>query len=406
MSHTLKLTSCLIVAIVLLAAGRPLLRAQTACDPSISPPNADNSFSLPSSVFEGEPFYEDVHICGVPGGTSIRVKVAFVSATTGLTVFSNLAPTDINGVAPVEVPSGLPADQYNLTFSSPDAPGLTTGPGSGLVNVLKGGALSAMNGMYIFLFQAVSASGVPAGAPKQTHILGSFIADGKGNITGGEADINSPLGVEEKVQITGSYTLDYTGRGTLSLASSLGALRFSVSFGGTQREGAPGGYESGAFTSAAGSALIGTGTLKFVDPGFQAGPLYSNTIIRLQGESACDATCLATGGFAAPFAVSGSLCLGCLPPSAADGPELYRAVFNLVAGNSTKWGMVQTGSLGATDGFARSVMSAATGSATGMPQRYAVYAVDSADEYLLSLDPHNRAALVSGKVIAGNENYH
>ena len=41
-----------------------------------------------------------------------------------------------------------------------------------------------------------------------------------------------------------------------------------------------------------------------------------------------------------------------------------------------------------------------------MPQRYAVYVVDGQNEYLLSLDPHDHASLVSGKVIATDERYH
>jgi hypothetical protein len=62
--------------------------------------------------------------------------------------------------------------------------------------------------------------------------VGSFIADGKGDITGGVEDINlnQVSGGSNEVAITnGSYTINSDGRGTLTLNESAGTFTFSIS---------------------------------------------------------------------------------------------------------------------------------------------------------------------------------
>ncbi len=58
--------------------------------------------------------------------------------------------------------------------------------------------------------------------------VGSFIADGKGNITGGAEDINLVTGSNEFDFTSGSYDISGDGRGTLSLVDSSGTLTFSI----------------------------------------------------------------------------------------------------------------------------------------------------------------------------------
>jgi len=60
---------------------------------------------------------------------------------------------------------------------------------------------------------------------------GSFIADGKGAITGGTEDVNLIFangGAGELAFTGGSYTINGDGRGTLSLIDSTGTLTFSI----------------------------------------------------------------------------------------------------------------------------------------------------------------------------------
>jgi hypothetical protein len=58
--------------------------------------------------------------------------------------------------------------------------------------------------------------------------VGSFTADGKGNITAGAEDINLATGANQLTFTSGSYTVSGDGRGMLTLVDSSGTLTFSI----------------------------------------------------------------------------------------------------------------------------------------------------------------------------------
>ncbi len=58
--------------------------------------------------------------------------------------------------------------------------------------------------------------------------VGSFIADGNGNITGGVEDVNLANGTSNFLFTSGTYAIDPDGRGTLKLTNSTGTLEFSI----------------------------------------------------------------------------------------------------------------------------------------------------------------------------------
>jgi len=58
--------------------------------------------------------------------------------------------------------------------------------------------------------------------------VGSFTADGKGDVTGGAEDVNLATGANEFSFTGGSYTVNADGHGTLSLIDSSGTLTFSI----------------------------------------------------------------------------------------------------------------------------------------------------------------------------------
>jgi hypothetical protein len=59
--------------------------------------------------------------------------------------------------------------------------------------------------------------------------IGSFIADGNGNITGGVEDVNIPGSGNQTIAYTAStYSIQADGRGTINLINSTGPLSFSV----------------------------------------------------------------------------------------------------------------------------------------------------------------------------------
>ncbi len=82
-------------------------------------------------------------------------------------------------------------------------------------------AVSALDGQYAFLCQGDTTRGKEAA-------IGSFTADGLGNITAGVVDFNSPEGALLDQSLTGTYTLDYTGNGELALRTPTSALRYAL----------------------------------------------------------------------------------------------------------------------------------------------------------------------------------
>ena len=73
-----------------------------------------------------------------------------------------------------------------------------------------GGSEARLGGNYAFLFRGFKNG-------KQVLQAGSFVADGKGNVTSGVADLMSTASVNTNVAVTGTYTVDSTGHGTMSL---------------------------------------------------------------------------------------------------------------------------------------------------------------------------------------------
>jgi hypothetical protein len=85
---------------------------------------------------------------------------------------------------------------------------------------------SNLQGQYAFSMTGTDAS---TGTDEPFTRIGSFIADGKGNITGGVEDVNIfQSGSSRFVFNSGSYTVNGDGRGTLSLVDNTGTLTFRI----------------------------------------------------------------------------------------------------------------------------------------------------------------------------------
>jgi hypothetical protein len=75
--------------------------------------------------------------------------------------------------------------------------------------------VSELNGHYAFLF-----NGFDDTTGSQIAIAGSFIADGKGNITAGIEDENGPSGAASNVPFTGTYNIGTDNRGAITIATA------------------------------------------------------------------------------------------------------------------------------------------------------------------------------------------
>ena len=94
-------------------------------------------------------------------------------------------------------------------------------------------SLASLTGQYAFVTSGeVFASGNTAPAPLAR--VGSFVADGKGNITGGVEDVNVAGSPSLALQVTsGSYTVSANGRGTLTLILGQSTLDFGMTLTST-----------------------------------------------------------------------------------------------------------------------------------------------------------------------------
>ncbi len=145
----------------------------------------------------------------IVGGSAIATSnglgtLQLMLTSTNTITFSYASPTSIGT-------SGNDSDIRIIEFDD------TTGKamrGSGVLKFQSGpGDISAIQGSYAFRLSGLDSSGNP------DAIAGSFVFDGKGNITSGKADMNDNGKVTNIGAVTGSYTITASapGRGTINL---------------------------------------------------------------------------------------------------------------------------------------------------------------------------------------------
>jgi hypothetical protein len=81
---------------------------------------------------------------------------------------------------------------------------------------------STLKGNYIFSLSGIDVNGFAF------YAAGAVTADGNGNITGGEEDLNDvSSGYFQAPSVTGTYSVGSDGRGTLTLNSSIGSFAYA-----------------------------------------------------------------------------------------------------------------------------------------------------------------------------------
>jgi len=152
------------------------------------------------------------------GGTPpVAWSVSLGSLPAGLSLTSSTGA--ISGT-----PSAVGTTSFSITATDASTPVQTVQQALS-INVAAAGSNDAeLNGTYAFLLQGFDAGGPVA-------IAGSFIADGKGNLTGGIEDINRTSGAAASLAFTGTYTVNADNRGAMTLTSTLGASHFAFALG-------------------------------------------------------------------------------------------------------------------------------------------------------------------------------
>ena len=132
-------------------------------------------------------------------------------------------------------------------------------------------SVATLKGLYAFSVKGYNASGLLLEA-------GSFQADGKGNVTSGEEDVNSGAGIFGPVTFTGSYTVGTDGRTTLQINPPVSTGLNSETFDVVLTSGTHGRLIR--FDSFA----TGIGSLDLQDSSaFNAAALKGNLIVSLDG---------------------------------------------------------------------------------------------------------------------------
>jgi hypothetical protein len=325
-----------------------------------------------------------VQVCGLQQGVSIVVNLLVQDVNTNLTLFNGQAPTDVNGVAHININSLLQASggglNNQLTVTSPGNPDLFY---STLSCDNLNCSSASLFGQFIFQFQGTT---VEDSHPVQ--IAGTFLANGFGFITGGEADLNSANGVFEKVPLTGTYSYNATtGIGVINLSTPVGAQTFQVALNSS--------YEGALISS--GGPLLGSGRLTPLSPNITIAPYfrYGSYSTEVSGTLPCNFLCELLGG-ASTVASTGILCLGCKAAAQPDSEPVYSVVSDQIAGGQPSFGVTQSGEAGPLDSFYRFVLINSSSSSNRTPTRYAAYLVSSLEMYLISLDPPDRQPSLSG----------
>lgn len=157
--------------------------------------------------------------CVTPSGTLAPPTVT----TNGNSVASTLVYTP-----PATVPTA--PGEANPTITTSETANSSFVAGFDTFNIVNGacgtGNNGVLNGQYAFLLKGGGASAGYIGN------IGSFTADGNGNIIGGFEDINRSTGVLTDLTLTGTYSVGPDNRGCVTLTNSNGGTAtFRIALG-------------------------------------------------------------------------------------------------------------------------------------------------------------------------------
>jgi hypothetical protein len=158
--------------------------------------------------------------------------------TPTVTTNGNAVTSTVAYTPPASVPAGDGQNFPTITATMTANPAVTDSFSFNIVDGTCGtGNEAVLNGPYAFLLRGAAATN------GYNAIVGSFTADGSGNITGGLEDINRSVGVVTGLTLTGSYSVGPDNRGCLTLTNSNGGtvifrIALGTISGGTATQGA------------------------------------------------------------------------------------------------------------------------------------------------------------------------
>lgn len=274
-----------------------------------------------------------------------------VNAVTGGN--ATVGTIDTNGVytAPLVIPS--PAS-VTITAFLQAAPNIS---GNSIVTITAVSfSNSSLKGNYVLSLSGVDGNG------NSFYAVGAITADGNGNITAGEEDLNDVTsGYLQATSGTGTYNVGSDGRGTLNFNNAIGNFQFAIAM-----------------------KALDNAVLNEID----------NTVVAASGNLEAQTSTIAvpSGNYAFGFSGSG---LGCGPFSSAGifalNSGTVGGVQDLNCGGLITTNRTLTGSYGGIDGLGRGTGS--FGSSSGTSNM--IYYVVSGSRFRFLADP-SRATFLLG----------
>jgi hypothetical protein len=345
------LFACLALALALVPRCGTKSSSSTNATISVQVTNVPGSLTVDQSVNLTASVYNDTTNAGVdwtcsPSGACGSFNPAH-TADGGVTVFT--APPTAGTITVTATSTGNKNASATATIS-----------------IVAADSNATLNGPYVFLVQGIDTSGTYTAA-------GTILADGNGNITGGEQDYaDSSIQVGPDA-VTGSYTIGADGRGSITLNANNASLpnygveTFSIAMTSSRH---------GLIVQFDGTATS-SGTLDFQAAGAaDAGSITGPYSFVASGLDIYNQTPLAVGGIAGLSAASGTVTGGQF--YANDGGNYFESAF--------------TGTMTGPDSLGRGTMALSFG------LNFVYYAVRG--EVLRLIEPDEPNTLSSGSAYA------
>ncbi len=349
-----------------------------------------------NSVVIGQPFTLTATLGVVADPTKLAgtngLPVNFVGLSGGCTA------TLQNGVAScqaTEVQSPMDGPGYkdeifavfngNATYASSSSDGpidiSVYAPGSNVGPALKGA--------YAFYFDGYTEQ--PGGAAKRVAAVGSLMADGVSKLSG-TLDYNASTESSSKLPVTGTYTINTAGQGTIILTSALFTLHFDLFTGVPVTTG----VQSATMMESDGYQLFGTGRLHAQTLGSPPGSTAPGTIynFHLAGETACTA-CQTDGHASGAVIAAGALYFGGFYSTSS---TLLDAALDETIGTDLSQRIYPNGQYTQPDASGRMTLNITyAGEPADQPTNFVAYVVHPNKLFVMSTDPHSKYILLLGE---------
>ena len=225
-----------------------------------------------------------------------------------------------------------------------------------------GGDQARLSGNYTFLFRGINNG-------KQVLQLGSFFSDGMGNVSG-VTDIMSTSSRNVNVPLTGTYTIDDTGHGTMSLMFGANG---SVGTGSYQITESLGGYWAFIQNGDGNTTQYGAGTFnKHGNVPTDLTNSKGNWVFGGYGADSSDKRYAAVGGF------------NLQPPSTGGGGTLQNGALDSNDNGSPSQNNTFSGNITQPD--SKTARGTMTFTNNGVTDTFAFYYIDDSDFFAIETD--------------------